>query len=613
MCAIRGLAGIFGIVASLQTAAELPRGVVNTQNPADKPLLPAEALKRFQLPAGFRATLFAGEPNVLQPIAFDFDNRGRLWVVECFSYPDWKSTGQDRIIILEDTDGNGVFDTRKIFWDKGHRLSGIAVGFGGVWLTSSPELIFLPDADRNDVPDGKPQVKLEGFTLEAGHNMVNGITWGLDGWLYGRHGITDTSLVGSPETPENRRVLLNCSIWRYHPVTGAFEVVARGTTNPWGLDWDENGQAFFSNNVIGHLWHLIPGARYKRMFGEDFNPYLYKLMDECSDHFHWAGSDWTKSRGGVGVHGQLGGGHAHSGAMIYQGNNWPAEYRRRLLMVNIHGNRILFDDLQRKGSGYVARHGNTFLMANDQWFRGVSIHYGPDGGVYVSDWNDTGECHDYDGSYRSSGRIYKITFGQPKPFRGDLQRLSDSELVKLQTHQSEWFARRSRRILQERASQGTLSKDAVQEVRELFKTKWHLRALWTMQSFGNLSIHELTDALASKNEHVRYWAVQLLSEKFPGEKEVAERLEKVADEESSALVRLSLASACQRILPELRWSILEKLSQHAEDTKDQNIPLMLWYATEPLVPKNRKRAVELMQNSKIPIHRQFIARRLADR
>jgi len=121
-------------------------------------------------------------------------------------------------------------------------------------------------------------------------------------------------------------------------------VVVNGTTNPWGLDWDENGQAFFSNNVIGHLWHLVPGAHYQRMFGEDFNPYLYALMGPCSDHKHFAGSDWTKSRGGKAAHNELGGGHSHAAAMIYQGDNWPDEYRHRLMMANIHGNRLLYDD-----------------------------------------------------------------------------------------------------------------------------------------------------------------------------------------------------------------------------------------------------------------------------
>ncbi len=387
-------------------APSLPSGVVNTQNGKDKPLSPAEALKKISVPDGFKVTLFAGEPDVMQPITFDFDDRGRLWVVECFSYPDFKNQDSDRIVIFTDTDGDGRFDERKVFLEKGHRLSGLALGFGGVWVTSAPELLFIPDANGDDLPDGKLIALLDGFTLKAGHNMVNGLAWGPDGWLYGRHGITAPSLVGKPGAPDNDRTKISCSIWRFHPTRRVFEAVTHGTTNPWGLDWDENGQAFFSNNVIGHLWHAVPGARYQRMFGEDYNEHAYALMAACSDHKHFAGADWTKSRGGQGEHDALGGGHAHSGAMIYLGDNWPAAYRGALFMGNIHGNRVLYDTFERKGSGYVARHGANFLMANDPWFRPISMHYGPDGGVFVSDWNDLGECHDSDGAFRGSGRIY---------------------------------------------------------------------------------------------------------------------------------------------------------------------------------------------------------------
>src|SRR4051794_39884783 len=214
----------------------LPSGIANTQNPKDKPLAPEEALKKITLPPGFEATLFAGEPDVMQPIAFDFDDRGRLWVVECFSYPDFKNENSDRILIFTDKDGDGRFDERKVFLTNGHHLSGIALGFGGVWVTSAPNLLFYPDRDGDDVPDGKPEIILDGWTLKAGHNMVNGLAWGPDGWLYGRHGITTHSLVGKPGTPENERTKLSCCIWRYHPVKKIFEVVCNGTTNPWGLD-----------------------------------------------------------------------------------------------------------------------------------------------------------------------------------------------------------------------------------------------------------------------------------------------------------------------------------------------------------------------------------------
>ncbi|MCI0746638.1 MAG: hypothetical protein L0Y58_14655 [Verrucomicrobia subdivision 3 bacterium] len=609
-----GLLSMIVIGGGLLARGALPEGVVNTQRTEDRPLTPQEALRRITVAAGFRVDLFAAEPDVLQPIAFDFDDRGRLWVVECFSYPDLKQEDRDRILIFEDWDNDGRFDHRKVFIDKGYRLTGIALGFGGVWLCSAPNVIFVPDADGDDAPDGPPVIHLNGFTLKAQHNMVNGLAWGPDGWLYGRHGILQNSLVGPPGAPERDRVLLNCSIWRYHPTRKVFEVVAHGTTNPWGLDWDDHGQPFFSNNVIGHMWHLIPGAHYERMYGEDFNPHLYELMKAISDHKHFAGGDWTRSRGGLGEHGQLGGGHSHSGAMIYLGDNWPDEYRQTIMMANIHGNRLLYDRLERNGSTYVAKHGDNFLMANDPWFRVVQIGYGPDGGVFVNDWNDLGECHDYDGAYRASGRIYKITYGTPKSApRRDLAKSTDEELVRLQLHKNDWFVRHSRRLLQERFAAGKLNPEVREQLMEMLKDQpditRNLRALWCLQVTGGLADHDLDKLLAHENEHMRWWALKLATEGTA--QKPTERMLEMAKKERSPLVRLGIASALQRLKYPERFPIARALAGHGEDARDPNLPLMIWYGIEPAVEMHPRLGAELLADCRIPQLRQFISRRLA--
>lgn len=591
----------------------LPPGIVNTQNTNDHPLAPLDALKKITVPPGFNVTLFAGEPDVMQPIAFDFDDRGRLWVVECFSYPDFKKQDSDRIVIYEDTDGDGRFDKRTVFYDKGHRLSGIAIGFGGVWLTSAPNLLFIA-VGADDQPAGPPVPLLEGFTLKAGHNMVNGLAWGPDGWLYGRHGITTFSEVKPVGAPESDRVKLSCSIWRYHPTRKIFETVTHGTTNPWGHDWDDEGQLFFSNNVIGHLWHVTPGAHYKRMFGEDFNSHVYGLMDSTSDHLHWGGTDWTKSRKG---YDEMGGGHAHSGAMVYLGDNWPAEYRGAIFMGNIHGNRLVYDTLERKGSGYTGKHGTNFMMANDSWFRPVSMAYGPDGGVFVSDWNDLGECHDSDGVYRTSGRIYKVTYGTTKPPQpADLTKLSDAELVKLQLHKNDWFVRHARRLLQERAANGKLQPRTRLALLKIYEDNpdvtRKLRALWALHSIGATETPWLEQQLNHGNEHVRWWAVQLLVENKTPSAEALKKFQHLGRNDPSPLVRLALASALQRLPLADRWKIAESLVGHEADGTDQNLPLMIWYAVEPLVPADRAKAVLFMRQCKLALVRQNMARRLAE-
>ncbi|HEX6986731.1 MAG TPA: PVC-type heme-binding CxxCH protein, partial [Planctomycetaceae bacterium] len=396
-------------MAGAPAAAEDFPEIVNSQRPGEEPPSPAEAAAAFTAPPDFKVTLFAGEPDVRQPIAIDFDDRGRLLVAECYTFAGHGFDGdhRDRVVIFRDADGDGRHDERKVFWDGGWMLSSVAWGFDGLWVLHDGTLSHIPDRNRDDVPDGEPTVHLDGFTLEAEHNVVNGLLWGPDGWLYGRHGILATSHVGPPGATDDERTPLNCGIWRYHPTRKVFEVVARGTTNPWGMDYDENGQFFFTNNVIGHAWHLIPGAHYKRMYGEDFNPHLYELIDQHADHYHWdTTGDWTDSREGAGGADALGGGHSHCGGMIYLGDNWPAEYRGGLFMCNTHGRRVNHDVPVRHGSGYVLEHGRDLLFANQPWFRGVSLAYGPDGGVYLTDWSDLGECHDHDGVHRTSGRIY---------------------------------------------------------------------------------------------------------------------------------------------------------------------------------------------------------------
>src|SRR5262249_19429488 len=195
-----------------QTATTPKPGQPVYDQPNPVPL--AEAAKRMTLPKGFSAMLCAGEPEVRQPIAMAFDDRGRLWVAECYSYPNWKEKGHDRILIFEDTKGTGRFDHRKVFWDQGNYLTGLLPGFVGVWVCCSPSLLFIPDRNGDDVPDGPPQVVLDGWSNKGVHNVVNALTWGPDGWLYGCNGITAPSKVGKPGTPDDKRLDINCGIWR---------------------------------------------------------------------------------------------------------------------------------------------------------------------------------------------------------------------------------------------------------------------------------------------------------------------------------------------------------------------------------------------------------------
>ncbi|HZY83416.1 MAG TPA: dehydrogenase, partial [Gemmataceae bacterium] len=286
-------------------------------------------------------------------------------------------------------------------------------------------------------------------------------------------------------------------------------------------------------------------------------------------------------------------------------------------MCNIHGARVNDDILERTGSGYVAHHGKDFLFANDPWFRGLALLYGPDGGVYVSDWCDTGECHNYDNITPTTGRIYKVVYGKPAVVDVDLEKLGDMELVKLQTRKNEWFARHARRLLQERAKDGKLDRKLVlpllmKMLREEKDTPLRLRALWTLYVIGGLDEKALTGLLDDGDETVRGWAVRLLAEGRRVSEAVEKKFAAMARDEKSPAVRLALASALQRLPAAQGWAVAEGLVGHAEDVGDQNLPLMVWYGVEPLVASDAQRGAALLAKARIPLVRQYIARRIAE-
>ena len=601
------------VTSFILTADDLPLGVVNTQNPADVSLSPEASLSRMVVPEGFSVSLFAGEPDIRRPIAFDIDDRGRLWVVENYSHPEWKAdNATDRIVILEDTNNDGGFDRRTIFWDQGRYLTGIALGYGGVWVANTPELTFIPDRNRDDIPDSEPVPRLDGFRVSS-NNVVNNLHWGPDGWLYGAIGLSSPSLVGAPGSSDDERSRITRGIWRYHPIEESFEVVAEGMVNPWGADFNEFGDLFTSNTVIAHLFHIVPGMYCQRRDREFSHRHVYAQIQSITDHLHWGGGVWQSSRQTTDAHSVAGGGHAHCGAMVYLGDNWPDKYRGKFFTANLHGNRINMDHLEARNSSYTGVHGEDFLFANDPWFRGMSLKYGPDGGVFVSDWHDFGECHDSDGSHRTTGRIYKIIYGDAANSPTDLSLFSSSKLVSLHEQRNEWLVRHARRLLHERALAGDEMAEAARRLRTMVSKSTsiqdRLRAFWTLHLIGASSEDELIGYLDNSDEHIRRWAIRFLVEHRSATDSAERALIEMAIGEPSAKVRLELASAIQGVSNENAVLLAEALLAESADTTDPYIPLMIWYGIEPLVVENSELAFRLASSSKMPQVSGFIVRR----
>jgi putative membrane-bound dehydrogenase-like protein len=584
-----------------------------------KLLSPTEAVEAMTLKEGYKVNAFASEPMITQPMAFCWDDKGRMWIAENRDYESrsegFSNSGDSRILILEDTDKDGVADTKKVFLEGIPFPSAIAVGHGGVYIGAPPNLLFVPDKNQDDKADEEDiKVLLTGWGIRDRHETINSLHWGPDGWLYGLEGFATPSKIRKPKGkgkiykhreafPENLLeadgVDINGGVWRYHPIKDRFEVVAHGFSNPWGIDYDSKGQLFISACVIPHMFHIIPGGVYHRQGGQHFNPYVYEDIQTIVDHRHRS---------------------AHGGARIYQSDAFPPEQQGRLFMANIHEHAVLSDIITPNGSGFTASHGEDFLLANNAQWIGFSMEVGPAGDLYVLDWHDAEICGDAVIN-KDTGRVYRImpekSNAENWPGRfDDLSQKSDLELVELQLSKSNWHAQRARVILQYRASQKKLDAKAVDRASDLLNQNENedtrLRALWTLWSTNNIQEQKLISLLQDSQEYIRGWAIQFLTEDGQPSTNVVQAITSLAKKENSAVVRRYLAGALQRLDLNFRWDIAASLITNGEDENDPNTPIMLWLGIEPLVVDNAGKALSLALNSQINSISEKIARRLVD-
>jgi putative membrane-bound dehydrogenase-like protein len=563
---------------------------------------PAEAQKLFNVPQGFEVRLFASEPEVVNPVAMSFDERGRLWVVELYEYPSGKpgEKGRDRIKILEDTDADGVADKVSVFADGMTLATGILVANGGVYVGETPNLWFMEDTDGDGRADKKTAI-LTGFGQEDRHELLNGFTWGPDGQLYMTHGVFTVSKTKDPNNPNAEPVVLTAGVARLNPQTKKFEVFAEGTSNPWGVDFDAKGNAFVSACVIDHLFHLAPGGLYNRQAGQPPFPYAYGELPSIVDHKHHMA--------------------AYAGINIYQGNQWPAEWQGAALHGNIHQNALNLDRLTPSGSSFKASKWNDsgdFLTTKDGWFMPVNFQTGPDGALWVMDWYDKYPCYqnanaDPAGVDRERGRIWRVVWtgdqpGKPVPSRPednmDLAKQPSGELAKLLAHPNVWQRRMAQRILNGRRD-NTIQGQLQQLFANGSTLDARLAAFWTLWSSGYLADDILAKAVADKEPTVRMWAARFLGEARVADERTAELLGQLAGD-SDPTVRSAVATACRQFvsgqltvnapLPggmgsQNTGGVLVRLVEASRAGNDATINFLTWMATEPLVVPNAETAL----------------------
>ncbi|MDB6030747.1 MAG: rane-bound dehydrogenase domain protein [Verrucomicrobiales bacterium] len=643
-------------------------------SPSGSPALaPDETQKKFQVPPGFEVRLFAAEPDVVNPVAMTWDDRGRLWVLELYEYPKGAPKGEkgrDRIKILEDVDGDGRADKVTVFADGFSLATGLALGNGGVYLGAAPNFYFLQDTNGDDKAD-KVTVLKTGFGMEDRHELLNGFAWGPDGWLYMTEGVFTHSKVRDPNDPDDTGVRMDAALARYRPATKKFEVFADGTSNPWGVDWDERGEAFVSACVIQHLFHMAPGGQYNRQGGTWPNQYGY--VNDLPSRGLPAVVDWRHYRA------------AHAGIDIYQGNQYPAEWRGLVFIGNIHQSALNLDRLTPVGSTYKAEKETTllgpagetlrkktgetvskgedykfvgpgnFLVSRDTWFRPVSNQTGPDGAMWVMDWYDKYPCYqnaqaDPEGVDREHGRIWRVVWvgnqaGKPIPSRPEKQmnlaKLSDDKLIQLLGHPNVWQRRQAQRLLKERSNP-----ELVEKVKDFFgkaasneaarSAFWALMAMADLRTSGDIQTVQpsqrgnLLDIYADRGtSDAQIWMARTIGEqKDTSEKGISTLLQlarnkdpRVRAASASALRQLSAGELTidsgdrpfrrtEALMPHFK----ELLARPSVDG-DTYYPHIVWMAMEVAVAENPEPFFPLLaanENSASAYCTRRVMRRISD-
>jgi putative membrane-bound dehydrogenase-like protein len=588
------------------------------------PTAPDTAVSQFQTVDDLTMELVAAEPDVMQPLYISWDERGRMWVVQYLQYPFPAGlkvvkydqylravfdkvpppppnhfVGKDKITVFEDTNGDGRYDSHKDVITGLNIATAVVTWRGGIWVLNPPYLLFYPDADGDDVPDGDPEVHLSGFGLEDTHAVANSLKWGPDGWLYGANGSTTTGTINSAAT-RNVHFKGQC-IWRYNPESKVFEIFAEGGGNTFSVEIDSKGRVFSgTNNGSTRGMHYAQGGYAKKNWGKH-GPLTNPFALGYYDHMRHKGVNDRFSQ-------------AFS---IYEGGSWPEKYRGMVISANSLHNQVLASRLLSDSSTYRTEDIPPIVLTPDRWFRPVDVKIGPDGAVYLADWYDSRLTHvdPRDNWHKSSGRIFRLKSKAATPIgKFDLKKMSSDELVELFSHENKWFRQAAVRVLAERRDESIYKK--LIGIALSLDDSHALEALWTLAQCNQLNDELASRLLAHPNEHLRRWTVRLLGDSRVVSEHIASQLASLATTESSSQVRSQLASSAKRLPAEQALRIVRQLVARTEDADDLHIPLLLWWAIESKAESDREVVVALFKEEafwKLPLVESHLLERVMQR
>src|SRR5215471_2602849 len=536
--------------------------------PPNEPYSPQEAVRKMTVPEGFTVELVASEPDIVNPIGMSFDDRGRIWITESVEYPRKPAgVGRDRVRIIEGTRSDGRAEKVTVFAEGLNIPTGVAVGFGGVWVLNAPDLLFLREKDGKEA---SREVVLTGFGRTDTHELPNSLTWGPDGWLYGLNGVFNQCRVRSNNGKEYQ---FNCALWRVHPRTHEFQIISEGTSNPFGVAWDSEGSAIVEacHWANDHLFHFVETGHYQRQAGT-FPPFTIPL-GSITDHGH------QKT--------------AYCGITFLDTDAYPPQFRERICVGNIHGGAINVDRLQRDGATYLAKGEADLLNGNDAWFMPVALKIGPDGCLYVLDWYDRYHCsqdaaRDPEGVDRLRGRLYRLRYGPAVPVpKFDLAQENDDKLTARIASPNIYFRETAQRLLTERLVTRANGESTNLRTRleglvidPAAQKPARLHAFWSLIGSGALDPSFHQKMLASDDASFRAWAVRAAGNFHRVAPSIRERVAALSGD-AAPDVQLQVAIACRKIDGCDTLLVLVNVLNHCG--QDKLIPAIVWPNLHPLL------------------------------
>jgi putative heme-binding domain-containing protein len=590
------------------------------------PLPPADAVLRFKTPPDLAVEVVVSDPDIGQPLSFKFDERGRLWVVQYLQYPNPAGLtavsrdkflrtvydqippappnhfpGLDKITIHEDLNLDGYFETQKTFVEGLSLVSSFAFGRGGVWVLNPPYLLFYADRDRDDRPDGDPEVHLTGFGIEDSHSIANSLRWGPDGWLYGAHGSTVTGVVKHPESKTAPVYTMGQAIWRYHPERRHYEIFAEGGGNSFGVEMDSQGRIFSGHNGGDTRgFHFVQGGYYQKGFGkhgELSNPYAFGYFLQMK---HPNVARFTHD------------------LLVYEATNLPERYHGKVFGVAPLQNHLTISERLPNGSSFQTHDIGHAWTTDDTWCRPVHLQAGPDGAIYVADFYEQRIDHasHYQGRVdKNSGRIYRL-FGASNPSRGttDLSHRTSRELLETLQSPNRWLRETTLRLVADRRDETLI--EPLRQLLDQSDNPYSLDALWALAACGGLDTTTATRMLGHSDPFVRLWTVRLLGDHRQVAAEMVPHLVNLAIVEPHVEVRSQLAASARRLPSDQSIPILRQLLQRNEDLDDIHLPLLLWWAIESKISETPALVLDMLMDSEVwtqPIVQQFVLERVMRR